>query len=77
MAKPHVQKITPFDANKPYEISLSWAGNRAHANRILIYDNETNNLVFDDMVSTYTLKHTIPAYTLTNGKKICHSGSDL
>lgn len=69
MAKPHVQKITPFDANKPYEISLSWTGNRSHANRILIYDNETNNLVFDDMVSTFALKHTIPAYTLTNGKK--------
>lgn len=69
MAKPHIQKITPFDANKPYEISLSWTGNRAHANRILIYDNETNKLVFDDMVSTFALKHTIPAYTLTNGKK--------
>lgn len=69
MAKPHIQKITPFDANKPYEISLSWTGNRAHANRILIYDNETNSLVFDDTVSTYALKHTIPSYTLTNGKK--------
>lgn len=69
MAKPHIQRITPFDANKPYEISLSWTGNRAHANRILIYDNETNSLVFDDTVSTYALKHTIPSYTLTNGKK--------
>ena len=69
MAKPQVHKISPFDANKPVEISFSWSGNRAHANRILIYDNETNNLVFDDLVSTYALKHTIPAYTLTNGKK--------
>lgn len=69
MAKPYIQKITPFDANKPYEISLSWTGNRAHANRIIIYDNETNKLVFDDMVSSFVLKHTIPAYTLTNGKK--------
>lgn len=69
MAKPIIQRITPFDANKPVEISFSWSGNRAHANRILIYDNETNNLVFDDLVSTYTLKHTIPAYTITNGKK--------
>lgn len=69
MAKPIIQRITPFDANKPVEISFSWSGNRAHANRILIYGNDTNNLVFDDLVSTYALKHTIPAYTLTNGKK--------
>lgn len=69
MAKPVILHVNPFDANKPYEISLSWTGNRAHANRILIYDNETNKLVFDDMVSTYALKHIIPAYTLINGKK--------
>ncbi|MDE6748894.1 MAG: hypothetical protein K2K21_07525 [Lachnospiraceae bacterium] len=69
MAKPMIQKILPFDANKPAEISLSWTGNRSHANRIIIYDNETNDLIFDDMVSTFSLKHTIPAYTLTNGKK--------
>ena len=69
MAKPIINKIQPFDANRPYEISLSWNGNRAHANRILIYDNGTNNLVFDDTVSSFALKHTIPANTLTNGKK--------
>lgn len=69
MARPILNKIQPFDADKPYEVTLSWYGNRAHANRILIYDNETNIIIFDDIVSTYTLKHTIPAYTLTNGKK--------
>lgn len=69
MAKPYILKITPFDANKPYEIMLSWTGNRAHANRIIIYDNDTNDVILDDMVSTFSLKHTIPAYTLTNGKK--------
>ena len=69
MAKPYIQKITPFDASKDYEIHISWTGNRAHANRIIIYDNETNNLIFDDLISSFALKHTIPAYTLTNGKK--------
>ena len=69
MAKPIIKHITPFDATKPYEISISWLGNRAHANRIVIYDNETNNVVFDDMVSSFILKHTIPANILTNGKK--------
>lgn len=69
MAKPIVKHITPFDANKDYEISISWSGNRATANRIVIYDYDTNNLIFDDTVSTYLLKHNIPAHTLTNGKK--------
>ncbi len=69
MAKPHIQRITPFDANKPYEISLLWSGNRAHANRIIICENETNNVVFDDMVSSFSLKHTIPAYTLKNNQR--------
>lgn len=69
MARPKIMKIQPFDANKDYEITISWTGNRAHANRILIYDNDTNALVFDDTVSTYALKHTIPAHKLTNGKR--------
>lgn len=69
MAKPYIQKIIPFDANMDYEISLSWTGNRAHANRIIIYDNDSNAILFDDLVSSFALKHTIPAYTLTNGKK--------
>lgn len=69
MTKPIVKHITPFDANKDYEISISWNGNRANANRIVVYDYDTNNLIFDDTVSTYLLKHTIPAHTLTNGKK--------
>lgn len=68
-ARPIIQRIQPFDSTKDYEITLSWMGNRAHANRIIIYDNDTNNVVFDDMVSSYALKHKIPAYTLQNNKK--------
>ncbi|MCM1234801.1 MAG: hypothetical protein NC489_32260 [Ruminococcus flavefaciens] len=69
MARPILNKISPFDATKDYEITLSWLGSRAHANRIIICDNETNAVVFDDMVSSFSLKHTIPAYTLRNNKK--------
>ena len=38
MAKPYIQKIKPFDADKDFEISLSWTGSRSHANRIIICD---------------------------------------
>jgi len=69
MARPIIQKILPFDANKDHEIALSWTGNRSHANRIIISDYGTNTVVFDDTASSFALKHTIPAHTLTNGKK--------
>lgn len=69
MAKPTIMKISPFDASYDYDITLSWTGNRAHANRIIIFDNETNDIVFDDTVSSFELKHTIPAHTLQNNKK--------
>lgn len=69
MAKPTIMRIQPFDANKDFEITLSWMGNRAHANRVIIYDSDTNNVVFDDLVSSFALKHTIPAHTLQNSKK--------
>lgn len=69
MAKPQIQKIKPFDADKDYEISLVWTGNRSHANRIIVSDYETSSIVFDDTVSSFAMKHTIPAHTLTNGKK--------
>ncbi len=67
MARPIVNKIQPFDADKAYDISISWTGNRAYANRVIIYDNKTNDIVFDDTVSTFDLTHTIPACTLKNG----------
>ncbi len=68
MPKPYLQKIKPFDADKDYEISLSWTGNRSHSNRIIIRDYETNAVIWDDTVSSFSLKHTIPAHTLTNGR---------
>ena len=74
IARPQIKKILPFDSNFDYEISISWTGTRAHSNRIFIYDNETNALIFDHTVSSYALKHTIPAHTLTNWKKYVIQG---
>lgn len=68
MAKPIVNKITPFDATKDYIVSLSWTGNRPKSNRIIVYDNITNNVVFDDTTTTYSLEHKIPSNKLVNGK---------
>lgn len=69
MAKPIIKRIKPFDAAQDHEISFSWTGNRAYENRIVIYDGETNQIVFDDTISSFALTHAIPADTLINGRK--------
>ena len=69
IAKPTIMRIQPFDATKDYEITLSWTGNRAYANRIIIYDYETNSTVFDDTISSFSLTHLIPANALRNNRK--------
>lgn len=69
MARPKIKHIAPFDAGEDHDIILVWSGNRAHANRIIIRDNETNTEVFNDVVSSFALTHTIPADTLQNGRK--------
>ncbi len=68
MSKPMIKKITPFDGNRDYEITISWSGNLSYSNRVIIYDSETNDVVYDQTIKTFSLTHTIPAYTLSNGK---------
>ncbi len=69
ITKPLIKKIIPFDADRDWEIGISWTGSRACANRVIIYDNETNALVYDRKALSYVLRHTIPARTLTNGRR--------
>lgn len=68
MSRPIIKKISPFDGTEGGNIYIAWTGNRAYANRVIIYDNETNNIVYDRKITTYELKHTIPAGKLSNGK---------
>lgn len=70
MAIPIIKKITPFDAEKDNEISISWSGVRAYDNRIIITDNTTSDIIFDDTtVHNFALTHKIPANTLINGRE--------
>lgn len=68
MSRPIIKKILPFDADKAQDIFFSWTGSRACSNRIIIRDNDTNEIVFNNEITTYDLRHTIPAGILTNGK---------
>lgn len=69
MSKPTIRRIAPFDAHLNYIINFVWNGNRAYKNRIIINDAETLTLIYDRTITTYTLAHEIPQYTLTNGRR--------
>jgi len=71
LSVPIIKKIVPFDADKENEISISWNGNRAYANRIIIMDNKTLEVIFDDTTPfpSFSLTHKIPAHTLSNGRE--------
>lgn len=69
MAKPILYQISPFDANMSHTFTFSWSGDMVYKNRLTIYDADSLSVVYDKIVSTYVLSHTLPAYTLTNGTK--------
>lgn len=69
MAKPIVNKIIPFDAETDKEIGFTWNGNQSYANRLMIYNADTLETIYDKKITTFAHSHTIPARTLKNGKK--------
>lgn len=69
MAKPIVNKITPFDAEMDKEIGFAWNGSQPYANRLVIYNADSMEMVYDKKITTFTHSHTIPAGTLKNGKQ--------
>lgn len=70
LIRPQVNSITPFDATRPYTFTFTVNGNGepVQANTIVIQDNATLDIVYQDTVSTYSFVHTITANTLQNGK---------
>ena len=69
MAKPIVNKITPFDAEMDKEIGFTWNGSQSYANRLIIYNADSMEKIYDKTITTFTHSHTIPAGTLKNGKQ--------
>ena len=68
LTQPIINPIAAFDATRAQEITfLSLGGAQVVGNRIVINDNQTGDLIYDNKVITMKLAHTIPANTLTNG----------
>lgn len=67
MMKPNIYEPYAFDATQDYIFEFSYTGSQAQHNKIVIRDNASNKIVFEDKIRTMELKHKIPAGTLTNG----------
>lgn len=57
-----------FDAAYDQIFEFEWDGNQAQKNTLEIWRNDTNGLVYSATQTTMTLKHTVPAGTLENGR---------
>lgn len=68
MSTVYVNRVNAFDATKVNVISFGYSGPQCIKNRIVIYDNLTANVVFDNTITSFNLAHTIPSGVLTNGK---------
>lgn len=66
---PSIVSIKPFDSLYSKDIEFLYTGSQAVKNRLVITDNETLNIVYDNVVSIHKLIHTIPENTLANGKQ--------
>lgn len=69
LQKPIVNTIAAFDADFEHTISFVVnGGDQVVSNRAIIKLGSTNETVYDEIQTTFSLQHTIPAQTLTNGR---------
>ena len=66
---PSILPIIPFDPMNAYNIEFLYSDNQSVKNRAVITDNDTGSIVYDSSQSSMRLYHTLPANTLTVGKK--------
>jgi len=72
--KPIINKITPFDASSGGLITMYYNGELPYKNRIIIYNAETLESVYDRTITNYNLEHNVPANALKNGIKYAVQG---
>lgn len=66
---PSVISFPPFDPSDSYTIEFTYTGNQSVKNRVVITDNSTNVIVYDETQITMKLQHEIAANILTAGKQ--------
>jgi hypothetical protein len=65
---PILQSISAFDKSKIQEFTFFVnSGDQVVANRLVIARNDNNTVVYDQVQTTFQLKHILPINTLVNG----------
>ena len=64
MSTIYVHNIRAFDASASQNIPFGYSGSQCIKNKIIVYDNSTNSIVYEKTVTTFSLSNTIPANTL-------------
>src|SRR5574344_1508045 len=68
MVKPIGKTIKAFDSSSAQLFEfISSSGNQVVKNRIIIRNNSTSAVVYDNTLETYTLGQTVPSNKLSNG----------
>lgn len=67
LTTPILYEIVAFDAKKQqvFEFNVI-SGSQVTANRLIIKDNFSGDVIYDETVETFAFKHTIPADSLVN-----------
>lgn len=68
MTKPIAQPLSAFDATTNHTFYFtSSGGSQVVYNRIIIRNNSTNAIVYNNLVESFKFEHIVPSGTLTNG----------
>lgn len=68
MVQPIAQSVPAFDAKNDNTFTfVSNGGNQVVANKIVIRNNDTNTIVYENKITSYKFEQTVPANTLENG----------
>lgn len=68
MIRPIGQQVNAFDATQKHSFYFtSIGGNQVVKNRLTIRNNNTNTIVYEKTVETFSFEHIVPANTLING----------
>ncbi len=66
---PSIISFKPFDPSFDFVVRFIYSGNQSVKNRVVITDNNSSLVVYDEIQTTMKLQHTIQANTLTAGNR--------
>ncbi|MBR0596967.1 hypothetical protein [Sinanaerobacter chloroacetimidivorans] len=67
MPSPVLYGKSAFDSTTESIFTFNWNGAQSVKNRLVVKNNITNETVYDQVQTTFQLKHTLPANALING----------